>query len=48
MEKFFRGYGDLKHVNIKGLYGFVEMDDKRDAEDAIRDLNGKSFNGGRY
>jgi len=34
-------------VNIKGLYGFVEMDDKRDAEDAIRDLNGKSFNGGR-
>merc|ERR1712013_872543 len=47
VEKFFRGYGDLKHVNIKGLYGFVEMDDKRDAEDAIRDLNGKSFNGGR-
>jgi len=46
IEKFFHGYGDLKHVNIKGPYGFVELDDKRDAEDAIRDLNGKSFNGG--
>jgi len=47
VEKFFRGYGDLRHVNIKGPYGFVEMDEKRDAEDAIRDLNGKTFNGGR-
>merc|ERR1712128_306325 len=46
IEKFFHGYGDLKHVNIKGPYGFVELDDKGDAEDAIRDLNGKSFNGG--
>ena len=47
IEKLFKGYGDLKHVNIKGPYGFVELDDKRDAEDAIKDLNGKTFNGGR-
>eukprot|EP00091_Calanus_sinicus_P005056 TRINITY_DN1541_c0_g1_i5.p1 TRINITY_DN1541_c0_g1~~TRINITY_DN1541_c0_g1_i5.p1 ORF type:complete len:326 (-),score=91.82 TRINITY_DN1541_c0_g1_i5:110-1087(-) len=46
IEKLFKGYGDLKHVNIKGPYGFVELDDKRDAEDAIKDLNGKTFNGG--
>jgi len=46
IERLFKGYGELRHVNIKGPYGFLEIDDKRDAEDAIRDLNGKSFNGG--
>ena len=48
IERFFKGYGDLRHINIKGPYGFLELDDERDAEDAIKDLNGKSFNGGRY
>ena len=43
----FRGYGDLRNINIKGQYGFLEIDDKEDAEDAIKDLNGKSFNGAR-
>ena len=60
----FKGYGDLRNINIKvnpslnilehairehsqGQYGFLEIDDKEDAEDAIKDLNGKSFNGGR-
>ena len=47
IEKFFRGYGDLRNINIKGQYGFLEIDDKEDAEDAIKDLNGKSFNGAR-
>jgi len=47
IEKMFRGYGELRNINIKGKYGFLEMDHKEDAEDAIRDLNGKSFNGGR-
>jgi len=42
----FRGYGELRNVNIKGQYGFLELDDKQDAADAIRDVNGKSFNGG--
>jgi len=46
IERFFKGYGDLRHINIKGPYGFLELDDERDAEDAIKDLNGKSFNGG--
>merc|ERR1711874_95572 len=47
IEKLFRGYGDLRNINIKGQYGFLEIDDKEDAEDAIKDLNGKSFNGAR-
>merc|ERR1711990_1256321 len=47
IENLFRGYGDLRNINIKGQYGFLEIDDKEDAEDAIKDLNGKSFNGAR-
>jgi len=30
-----------------GQYGFMEIEDRDDAEDAIKDINGKSFNGGR-
>ena len=48
IEKLFDGFGELRNVNIKGQYGFLEMDDKRDAEDAIKEVNGRSFNGGRY
>jgi len=47
IEKLFKNYGELRNVNIKGKYGFLEMDDREDAEDAIKDLDGKSFNGGR-
>jgi len=47
IEKIFRGYGELKNINIKGQYGFMEIEDRDDAEDAIKDINGKSFNGGR-
>lgn len=46
IERIFRGYGELRNINIKGQYGFIEIDDKDDAGDAIRDINGKSFNGG--
>jgi len=46
IERLFDGFGELRNVNIKGQYGFLELDDKRDAEDAIREVNGKSFNGG--
>jgi len=46
IERLFDGFGELRNVNIKGQYGFLELDDKRDAEDAIREVNGKTFNGG--
>lgn len=47
IEKLFKAYGPVRNVNIKGKYGFVELDEAEDAEDAVQDLDGKSFNGGR-
>lgn len=47
IEKLFRDYGRITAIDLKGVYGFVNFDDKRDAADAIRDVDGKSFNGGR-
>ncbi|EDV24030.1 Serine/arginine-rich splicing factor 4 [Trichoplax sp. H2] len=47
VEKFFRDYGKLKEVTLKGTFGFVEFDDSRDAEDAVYDLNNKELCGDR-
>jgi hypothetical protein len=38
----------FRNINIKGKYGFIELDEAEDAEDAVKELDGKSFNGGRY
>ena len=32
---------------VQGTYGFCEFDDLRDAQDAVRDLDGKNWLGGR-
>ena len=32
----FQGYGKIKSVNLKPGYGFVDFEDLRDAEDAVR------------
>ncbi|CAP23711.1 Protein CBR-RSP-1 [Caenorhabditis briggsae] len=47
IEHFFRGYGQIRDVLLKNGFGFVEFDDKRDAEDAVHDLNGKELGGDR-
>uniref|UniRef100_A0A8R1HG70 RRM domain-containing protein n=1 Tax=Caenorhabditis japonica TaxID=281687 RepID=A0A8R1HG70_CAEJA len=47
VEHFFRGYGKIRDVLLKNGFGFVEFDDKRDAEDAVYDLNGKELGGER-
>lgn len=47
VEKFLKGYGKLREVALKNGYGFVEFDDYRDADDAVHDLDGKDFLGGR-
>lgn len=45
VEKFFRGFGKLRDISIipGREYAFVEFEDKRDAEDAIKDLDGRRF-----
>ena len=47
VEKFFRGYGKVRDVMLKNGYGFVELDDFRDADDAVQDLNGRELCGER-
>ncbi|ORX80901.1 hypothetical protein BCR32DRAFT_17380 [Anaeromyces robustus] len=45
LEDVFYKYGKIQRCDIKHgrsfNYGFVEFEDKRDAEDAIREVNGK-------
>jgi len=45
LEKFLRGYGDIKEIRMMTGYAFVEFEEDRDAEDAVYELNGKSING---
>ncbi|CAB3404561.1 unnamed protein product [Caenorhabditis bovis] len=47
VEHFFRGYGRIRDIVLKNGFGFVEFDDRRDAYDAIHDLNGKDLGGDR-
>ncbi|MGH0131546.1 UNVERIFIED_CONTAM: hypothetical protein FKN15_046703 [Acipenser sinensis] len=43
VEKFFRGFGRIREINLKNGFGFVEFDDHRDADDAVYELNGKEL-----
>jgi len=50
LERFFKDHGFSKSVNetvVKTGYGFVIFDDRRDADDAIYELNGKELLGTR-
>merc|ERR1712147_40033 len=43
--EFFKGYGAIKSINLKPGYGFVDFESVRDAEDAVKDLDGKRMCG---
>merc|ERR1711970_33140 len=45
VEDFFKGYGPIKSINLKPGYGFVDFESIRDAEDAVKDLDGKRMCG---
>jgi len=36
LEKFLKGYGRVRNIQIKEGFGFAEFEDTRDAEDAVK------------
>ena len=38
-----RGFGKIRDINLKQGYGFVELKDARDADDAVYDMNNQSL-----
>jgi len=47
IEKFLKGYGRIRSISVKEGFGFVEFEDRRDADDAVKDLDGKTIDGRR-
>ncbi|XP_041131986.1 serine/arginine-rich splicing factor 5-like [Polyodon spathula] len=43
VERFFKGYGRIRDIDLKRGYGFVEFEDPKDAEDAVYELDGKEL-----
>ncbi|CAD6917044.1 unnamed protein product [Tilletia caries] len=46
-DDLFEKYGKLVDVRIMGQFGFVEFDSSREADDAVRALNGHEWRGDR-
>merc|ERR1711970_285866 len=47
VEDFLKGYGRVLDISLKSKYGFIEFEDKYDAEDAVKDLDDKKLCGER-
>ena len=43
----FRRFGNIKNIQLKRGYAFVEFEDYKDAEDAIKDMDGRKLEGQR-
>ena len=46
VEDFFRDY-KIEHVRLRDRFGFVDFRSSRDADDAVRDLDGERMLGKR-
>ncbi|KAF9303460.1 hypothetical protein BGZ74_003703 [Mortierella antarctica] len=47
VEDVFRDYGRIREVTLKNGFGFVEFNNPRDADSAVRGMDGKRFMGDR-
>ena len=47
LEYEFRRFGNIKNIQLKRGYAFIEYEDYKDAEDAIKDMDGRRFEGQR-
>ncbi|KAI9260243.1 hypothetical protein BY458DRAFT_516581 [Sporodiniella umbellata] len=47
IERLFKNYGDIREVNLKSGFGFVEFAEERDAKDVVYDFHGRNFLGER-
>ena len=47
VETFFRKYGRIEQIRLRNRFGFVDFRDRRDAEDAVKDLDGERMCGDR-
>jgi len=47
VEDFFHGFGVIRDINIKSGFAFIEFQDRRDAADACRRLDGRRLMGDR-
>jgi arginine/serine-rich splicing factor 4/5/6 len=43
----FRRFGNIKNIQLKRGYAFIEYEDIKDAEDAVKDMDGRKFEGQR-
>ncbi|KXS09286.1 hypothetical protein M427DRAFT_149943 [Gonapodya prolifera JEL478] len=47
LERLFREFGRVRETNIKAGFAFIEYEDPRDAQDAVKELDGARFLGER-
>lgn len=47
LEHEFKRFGSIRNIELKRGYAFIEYNDYRDAEDAIKDMDGRKLEGNR-
>lgn len=47
LEEEFKRFGPIRKIELKRGFAFVEYEDYRDADEAIRDMDGRKFEGNR-